>query len=295
MKRLFISDLDGTLLGPDQRLSPWSRCELERMIADGLPFTVASARSATTMLETLDGLPLRLPMVALNGAAIYDPLTRRRRVIAQIPTPLAAEIYTLARSLGCAALVSCSEEACDLILHEPLDADNGGIAWYLDDRRAADDRRLRELADPFALAPSGVTCLSLIHRRDRLEPIREALLARYGDSLVYHWYENMYDLRWHWLSVHPAAATKAHAIEILARELGFRPDQLVVFGDHDNDIPMFQLAGRAYAVAGAPEALKKHADAVIGPATDSSVVRTIADLWRAASPELTPAGEAAAG
>lgn len=252
---------------------------LQRMVDDGLPFTVASARSVTTMLETLRGLKLRLPMIAFNGAFIHDPLSGERRLLAHMEAELAAELYGLAQSMGCAPLISCWDGRADSILFEPADPTNGGMEWYLGDRRRGADKRLRESADPLHRISGDVVCLSLIHRREALEPIRSELLSRYAGRVIVQWYENMYDMRWHWLTIHPTAATKAHAIDIVAAELGYAPENLVVFGDHDNDIPMFKLAGRGVAVAGATGPLLQHADETIGPNDEDSVVRYIMGEW----------------
>ena len=43
MKTLYISDLDGTLLNPNAELSAYTKDTLNRMIADGLCFSVATA------------------------------------------------------------------------------------------------------------------------------------------------------------------------------------------------------------------------------------------------------------
>ena len=42
---LYLSDLDGTLLGPDQRLSPYAVGTLNRLVEEGLLFCYATGRS----------------------------------------------------------------------------------------------------------------------------------------------------------------------------------------------------------------------------------------------------------
>jgi hydroxymethylpyrimidine pyrophosphatase-like HAD family hydrolase len=54
---------------------------------------------------------------------------------------------------------------------------------------------------------------------------------------------------------------------------GFKREQLTVFGDHINDIRMFELAGRAVAVENADERTKAAADEIIGTNDDDSVVK----------------------
>ena len=76
MDRLFVSDLDGTLLDRSARLSEWSRERLGRLLGSGMPFTVASARSIHTIASILDGVAIQLPVIEFNGAFITDLRTR---------------------------------------------------------------------------------------------------------------------------------------------------------------------------------------------------------------------------
>lgn len=72
MERLYISDLDGTLLTPEKTISPRTREAVNRAIAAGEGFSVATARSASTVVEILQGIQLNLPVVLMNGVFLYD-------------------------------------------------------------------------------------------------------------------------------------------------------------------------------------------------------------------------------
>ena len=71
-KTLYISDLDGTLLNPNAELPAYTKDALNRMIADGLCFSVATARTAASAFKILDGIQWKVPLVLLNGVLIYD-------------------------------------------------------------------------------------------------------------------------------------------------------------------------------------------------------------------------------
>lgn len=66
----------------------------------------------------------------------------------------------------------------------------------------------------------------------------------------------------YWLEICPQNCTKAKTILKLKERYGF--DNLVVFGDGLNDIPMFEIADESYAVENAVDGLKKLATGVIG-------------------------------
>lgn len=69
---LFISGMDDTLLGDDRQLSSYSAVELNRMLEDGVHFTVSTRRTPASLMEPLRGINLRLPVIAMDGAVMYD-------------------------------------------------------------------------------------------------------------------------------------------------------------------------------------------------------------------------------
>lgn len=69
---LFISGLDGLLLDKQEMLSPFSKVELNRMIDDGMKFTISTMRTPASIIEPMKEVRLKLPVIAMNGAALYD-------------------------------------------------------------------------------------------------------------------------------------------------------------------------------------------------------------------------------
>jgi 5-amino-6-(5-phospho-D-ribitylamino)uracil phosphatase len=70
--RLYVSDLDGTLLRSDATLSAAARDGLNQLLAAGLAFTVATSRSRPAIRTLLARVRLELPVIELNGAFISD-------------------------------------------------------------------------------------------------------------------------------------------------------------------------------------------------------------------------------
>ena len=87
LSTLFVTDLDGTLLGADARISQESAALLRPMLDEGLQLAVATARSPATVVELLRPLGLRTPAVLMTGTMIYD--VAHTRCLAA--TPLARE------------------------------------------------------------------------------------------------------------------------------------------------------------------------------------------------------------
>ena len=69
---LFISGLDDTLLNRNDNLSDYSRVELNRMLDDGANFTLATIQTPASIMECMRDVRLKLPVIAMDGAVLYD-------------------------------------------------------------------------------------------------------------------------------------------------------------------------------------------------------------------------------
>lgn len=69
---LFVSGIDDTILTSKDELTAYSKIELNRLIDQGMQFTVSTLRTPANVREVLDGIHLRLPIIAMDGAVLYD-------------------------------------------------------------------------------------------------------------------------------------------------------------------------------------------------------------------------------
>lgn len=69
---LFVSGLDDTLLSKESNLTDYSRVELNRMIESGAKFTVSTMRTPASLMDPLRNIDLNLPVIVMDGAALYD-------------------------------------------------------------------------------------------------------------------------------------------------------------------------------------------------------------------------------
>lgn len=69
---LFVSGLDETLLSDNDNMSGYSRVELNRMIEEGAKFTISTMRTPASLMDPLKEIKLKLPLIVMDGAALYD-------------------------------------------------------------------------------------------------------------------------------------------------------------------------------------------------------------------------------
>ena len=129
-QKMFVSDLDGTLLRSDGTLSDYSRKALTELLETGVHFTVASGRVWSEMTPILGGLPLQLPVIAINGAYLTDYSTGNHQVINHIKNTFAATIYQHILDGGLLPFIVTHNGTEDCLCWQDLK--NEQMQWYHD-------------------------------------------------------------------------------------------------------------------------------------------------------------------
>ncbi|MBX2864548.1 MAG: HAD family hydrolase [Leptolyngbyaceae cyanobacterium MAG.088] len=277
MPTLYISDLDGTLLTPTATLSPYTRDTLNRLLVSGLPFTIATSRSVSSIGPIFQGVSLPLPVIELNGAYITDLATGHHLMANHIAPDLAADVLSLVQSWEFKPLISSYNGQED---HVYFTTDvNPGIQWYIDDAKHNEDGRWHSCADLTKTLNEQVMRFTLIDKKERLTELENELANRFPSCFEVHLFENPYQPDWYWLTLQDAQATKASGIRKLQELQNLQDYDLTVFGDHNNDISMFKLADVAVATANATPELRQHASEIIGHHSEDSVVKYLEFRW----------------
>lgn len=69
---LYVSGLDEVLLTGNDRISDYAKRELNRMLDDGMYFTIATMRTPASLIAPLRELHINLPIIAMDGAVLFD-------------------------------------------------------------------------------------------------------------------------------------------------------------------------------------------------------------------------------
>jgi hypothetical protein len=270
---LFVSDLDGTLLRSDGTLSEYSRRQLKVLLEAGVNFTVASARTWSEIVPLLEGLPLRLPVICVNGAFLSDFATGRTLQVKAIEKSLAEAVFEEIRRAHLAPFICGFDGISDKLYYQDLL--NEQMRWFhgiLLEHSRARLCRIEPLEKALSLQ---VVSFAVMGPDGQVEQLARRLEEQFSGLLECFHFQNPYsDGHW-WLTIHDAAACKSKAVAQLAQMYGFEKKDVVVFGDHINDVQMFRQAGRAVAVANAQESLKPYADEIIASNEEDAVVNYI--------------------
>ena len=69
---LYVSGVDEILVDKNNKVSAFSKVELNRMIEDGMRFTLSTVRTPASVLEPLSDINLKYPIIVMDGTALYD-------------------------------------------------------------------------------------------------------------------------------------------------------------------------------------------------------------------------------
>lgn len=272
-QKIFVSDLDGTLLQSDGSLSDYSRGALTELLEAGVHFTVASARAWGEIVPILGDLPLSLPLIAINGAYLTDYKTGRHFVINNIDKALANTIYRHILEGGLFPFIVTHNGIEDCLYWQDLK--NEQMQWYHDILHVHKDKRIRRIEDLKHALTEKVIAFAVMGPREYVTALSGLLAAEYPGLLENFLFENPYSPGHWWLTIHDQRACKSKAVKTLLEMTGHDLENLTVFGDHINDIKMLQLAGKGVTLANAESEVKAIADEIIGSNDDDAVVRYI--------------------
>ena len=92
---LFVSGVDDILVDKNNKVSAFSKVELNRMIEDGMRFTFSTVRTPASVLEPLSDINLKYPIVVMDGAALYDVKNNEYKSVFVISPDTAKELVDL--------------------------------------------------------------------------------------------------------------------------------------------------------------------------------------------------------
>ncbi len=220
---LFVSSIGDTLLGPDRRLTPYSKVELNRLLEDGAMFTVATSETQATVRELLEGVDLRWPVITMEGAALYDMKSMEYLETLPMSTEKGRRLKDWAHREGLPFFSNSVEENLLVIRYEEL-SNPSMRALFEQKRRSPYRNYIHSPAD----LDRGVLYLLILEKTEVLEAAlerfrREEASGEYRAVLSPSPFEGYSSLK-----IYDAAVSRRAMLEKLRERL--KPAETVTFG-----------------------------------------------------------------
>lgn len=260
-KKLYISDLDGTLLHNDETLSDYTIQVINDLVDKGMMFSYATARSYNTAKKVTQCLNVDIPLIVYNGVSIRDNMTGHI-IISNIFEHIDALLDDLLNH-GMQPIVYSYVDGVERFSYVK-DKINSLTLDFIKTRTG--DFRNHPVDDVKQLYYGDIFYITCIDEEAKLKPMYQKYHQRY--HCIYS--KDVYSSSM-WLEIMPQNTSKAHAIQQLKDYL--HCEYVVVFGDGKNDIEMFEMADECYAVENADEELKAIATDIIASNNNDGVAR----------------------
>lgn len=267
MRKLFVSDLDGTLLNQHGDITATTAEMLNNCIEEGLAFTINTARTPATVFPIMDSVKLNLPYAMMNGVLIYNPAQQEYM-----------KVHYLSRETAMVLLGIIKLHRLQCFMYT---LENGNLCTYYDsvesrslnkfrnERIMKYDKKFTEVDDLSICTDRGVIYFCLRERKEELEGLYRDLQAVRGANAVF--YEDVYNSEYMYLEIYSDKASKSLALNTI-KEWG-RFDYMIGFGDSANDKEMFQICDETYAVSNATPEIQDMANGIIPSNEDNGVPR----------------------
>lgn len=269
MKTLYISDLDGTLLNQNAVLSEDTISGLNELIEKGVNFTVATARTSATVVKMMQDVNIQLPVILMNGVAIYD-IKKQTYVLTESISNNGKQILidAIRKHIGTGFIYCVENDRLDTYFEN---ADSPVAQAFIEEREKLYGKKFTKVESFEECLDKNVIYYSIDDKEEKLKKAYE-VLSQCPDLHV-EFYRDIYNTDHWYLEVCSCTASKKNAVKRLRTLLG--AEKVISFGDNLNDIPMFEASDEAYAVANAKDEVKLNANGVIDSNIDNGVVKFI--------------------
>jgi len=246
---MVVTDLDGTLLQPDQTISPRDYQTLLQLGKAGICRVIATGRSLfSAQMALADDLPLDY-LIFSSGAGIVDWKSKQILFSRCLDAKDVGEIsnFLIIHNF-------------DFMIQDPI-PENHTYAYYQTGRENPDFELRNEIYREFArklnidprdfgracqiitIIPSDVSAYEEIRQKlDHVKVIR-ATSPLDGNSI--------------WVEIFPRGVSKGHAAKWLCERISIDSASVLGIGNDYNDIDLLEWAGHAVVLANTPADLKK--------------------------------------
>jgi Cof subfamily protein (haloacid dehalogenase superfamily) len=270
---LYISDLDGTLLNSEQRISEKSANIINQLIDKGINFSVATGRSWESTEPVVSSIHLNIPIILANGAFIFDPIKKENIMANYIPSHFFKDILNLTSEFELSPFIlAVTQEGKRKVYYQKIL--NKSMEQFISSFTAIGDKRFTCIDCLDQCISSNIYTVSYCIEEDYIENISKKFKERLDLHIIHH--KDVYVPGFYWLEIGSKDTNKKNALRFLKDYIG--ADKVICFGDNLNDYPMFEIADEKYAVSNASEIIKKAATKVIGSNDEDGVAKFLQSL-----------------
>ena len=267
--RVIATDMDGTLLDPKGQLDlPRLEKILDKLDQCDIRFVIATGNEIHRMRQLLGHLADRVVLVVANGARIFE----NNELIQAQTWDDAMVDRALAHFKG----RECQDQFVVTAMNGGF-VKKGTVFTELDKFMTPEMieklyQRMNFVDEFDSSLFGGVLKMSMVVGEERLDSVLQEI------NDLFDGHVRAVSSGYGCIDILQDGIHKAWGLEELLKRWNLKPEQIMAFGDSENDIEMLELAGISYAMENAEEAVKEIATKV-APANSQAGVYKVLENW----------------
>ena len=267
--KVIATDMDGTLLDPRGQLDlPRLEKILDKLDQRGVRFVIATGNEVHRMRQLLGHLAERVVLVVANGARIFE-----NDELLQAQTWDDAMVD---KALGHFKGRECQDQFVVTGMNGGF-VKEGTVFTELDKFMTPEMieklyQRMNFVDEFDSSLFGGVLKMSMVVGEERLDSVLQEVNDLFDGRV------RAVSSGYGCIDILQDGIHKAWGLVELLKRWNLKPEQIMAFGDSENDIEMLELAGISYAMENAEEAVKRVATKV-APANSQAGVYKVLENW----------------
>lgn len=248
---LLVTDLDGTLLTSDKRITAKSKDAVLKLRDSGGDITIATGRSVESARKYVDEIGIELPVIVYNGVMIYDYKSEKPLWNDCLTENAKQYALKILERFPCAGMEVLRRDKIYVI------NDNSYVREHIDIEKlenvvcGIDDVPFEWYKILMALDPK---VIPEVQKFVKEEDFADVYFVRTSEC---------------YFEMLPKGSCKGNALKQLCRITGHDILNTAAVGDYNNDCEMIEYSKIGGAMGTAPESVKDSADIIVSSSDDN--------------------------
>ncbi|WP_273476948.1 Cof-type HAD-IIB family hydrolase [Faecalicoccus acidiformans] len=268
MIKAIVMDMDGTLLDPSNKIMPKTKSALIQLQKKGIQLILASGRSYTRLMPYAMELMMdkhRGWLLEVDGVAVYDLSKMERTILRRMTMEEVQMVFSDLVHRNCESMACFDDGVYDFFpdeirqikktirIKENLPEDfpwTGGPWGWLADMRDGYPN-IRYITHVSEISPP-INKIQLMQEEQEIQFLYQALTEKFLDFNVFRTAPRQ-------LEILPKGVSKGETLEKIMEREGWTKDEVLAFGDGENDVSLFDVVENSFAMGQAKAYVKERA------------------------------------
>lgn len=240
--KMVVLDIDGTIMNKQFQISDRMRETISKAIDSGIHVVLATGRMYSATVPIAQGLGLRTPVICYQGSLVREFYNSDDILIHYtIPPAVSKLVIDELRNFDVQVNFYIDDEMF-------IEAETPMASEYAE-RRHIVFHKVSAFEKILEIEPTKILAMDI--DPEKITIIRDHLRKKFSNAL------NITKSTPNFCEFVNIKASKGNAILHLAGMWGINQSEIMVIGDQDNDIDMFEIAGFSVAMGNGTEEIKK--------------------------------------